>query len=220
MFFVRLVLPAFLVSVTLTASAQSQQGGDYYFNRADAAMMTLLGNVEKFHLPGCSEGMKTRRYEPALADCEFILRYFPNHPTALLAAADICIAWKSPRCIADRYFEQAIEVNSHAATTYVTKGIYLLRANRPAEAVESLKQAVEISPNSINAQYNIGLAYFETKQYQRSNEHAQRAYALGAPVPGLRDRLKKAGYWKELDIQPPESQQPPPKDQSGDGAKK
>jgi hypothetical protein len=31
----------------------------------------------------------------------------------------------------------------------------------------------------------------------RALEHAHRAYALGYPLPGLRNRLKRAGAWRE-----------------------
>ena len=185
-----------LLAVAAGAHAQDRHNSDYYFDRADRSLRELLSTVEAYHLPGCVEGMKTRRWEAALGDCQFILNYFPNHPTGLLALADICQAWKSPKCNPDPYFEKAIIVNPKVSGAYVTQGIYLMRASRAKDAVPLLEQAAALEPNSVNAHYNLGLAYFETRQYEAANESAQRAYALGAPVPGLRDKLKKAGYWK------------------------
>ncbi|MEO8751351.1 MAG: tetratricopeptide repeat protein [Casimicrobiaceae bacterium] len=189
-------LLALLYCVAPAATAQVELNVDYYFDRSNATLLQQLSNVERFHLPGCGDAAKSRQFEPALADCEFILRYFPNHPKALLALADICLAWKNPRCNPDPYFDNAISVNPNTSSTYSARGIYLLRANRVSEAVAALKQAVAVDPNSVNAQYNLGLAYVEAKQYELANQHAQRAYELGAPVPGLRERLRKAGFWK------------------------
>ncbi|NDP41166.1 MAG: tetratricopeptide repeat protein [Aromatoleum sp.] len=192
------LVPILLLCITSAARGQ-QLNNDYFFDRANRELSQLLGNVDKYHLEGCSRGTVTRQYESAVGDCAFILRYFPNHPKALLSLADNCLAWKNPRCNPDPFFEQAVAVNPKAAGTYVAKGIYLERAQRVDEAVASLEQAIVLDPDSMNAHYNLGLAYMDAKKYERANEHAQRAYALGAPVPGLRERLKKVGYWKPAD---------------------
>jgi tetratricopeptide (TPR) repeat protein len=110
--------------------------------------------------------------------------------------AENCERWKSPRCNADEFFQRAIARGPDIAGTYVVYGIYLLRVGRPNDGIENLKRAIEIDPDSMNAHYNIALAYLDAKQYQLANEHAQKAYALGAQLPGLRDRLKRAGHWQ------------------------
>ena len=79
-----------------------------------------------------------------------------------------------------RRFENAIAVNPDVAATYVLQGIYLYRAKRLPAAVTSLEKAVKLDPDSLNAHYNLGLVYFETKQFELANAHAQRAYQLGA----------------------------------------
>jgi tetratricopeptide (TPR) repeat protein len=196
-------LVALLIAFGSTfASAQGtgRAPSDYYFNRPNSSLLEQLNSVELHHLPACEDGPKSRRYAQARDDCDFILRYFPNHPRALVAMAEICLAWKDARCEPDVVFERAIAINPRAYTTYVARGIYLLRAQKANEAVTNLEQAAALNPNSINVQYNLGLAYIETKQFVLANEAAQRAYALGAPVPGLREKLRRAGYWKESGI--------------------
>jgi tetratricopeptide (TPR) repeat protein len=84
----------------------------------------------------------------------------------------------------------------------VAQGIYLARTKRYPEAIKSYEHALEIAPDSVNAHYNLGLAYIETKQYQLANEHAQRAYELGASLPGLRDKLKRIGQWNPVATAP------------------
>jgi hypothetical protein len=39
--------------------------------------------------------------------------------------------------------------------------------------------------------------YFDLKDYDKSLEHAQIAYAQGFPLPGLKHKLQKAGKWRE-----------------------
>jgi hypothetical protein len=34
------------------------------------------------------------------------------------------------------------------------------------------------------------------KDYDNANKQAQMSYALGAPLPGLREMLKRVGAWK------------------------
>ena len=39
--------------------------------------------------------------------------------------------------------------------------------------------------------------YVKKKEYEKASAHAQKAYALGFPLPGLKNKLKAAGKWKE-----------------------
>jgi tetratricopeptide (TPR) repeat protein len=68
-----------------------------------------------------------------------------------------------------------------------------------------MEKALTLDPNSINAHYNLGLTYFETKQFELANEHAQRAYQLGASPPGLRDKLVRAKQWRPIDTPIPDA---------------
>jgi hypothetical protein len=52
-----------------------------------------------------------------------------------------------------------------------------------------------------NTNYNIGLIYFDLKDYEKSLSFAQRAYGSGLPLPGLRDKLKRVGKWEEPILQ-------------------
>lgn len=174
---------------------------DYY----KGAGTELLYNVEKYHLGLATDKLRARSYESGFGDIGFILIYYPNHPRGLMLLIELCEQWKSPRCDLQQAFENAIAVNPDVAATYVLQGIYLYRAKRLPAAVTSLEKAVKLDPDSINAHYNLGLVYFETKQFELANAHAQRAYQLGASVPGLRDKLKRAGQWKPIDTPVPDA---------------
>jgi tetratricopeptide (TPR) repeat protein len=144
--------------------------------------------------------MKMGSYGYALQDFEFILRYFPNHPRALALISELCdVKWQDLRCDSKTWFKKAIEVNPRASQTFLINGVHLHRLKQLPQAVESYKRAIELDPSSGNAHYNLALIYLEQGQYEPANRHAQFAYALGMPFPGLRDKLTKAQQWKPMD---------------------
>jgi tetratricopeptide (TPR) repeat protein len=174
------------------AEVDVNRANDYYGARQSSAVAA----AELYHLGPCEKRLGERDYPRAMGECGFILKIFPNHPTALLLTAQICEQWKSPKCMLDDAFERAVSINPKAPGTYVVQGIHFHRTSQYAKAIQSFNYALELDPDQMNAHYNIALTYLETKQFDLANTHAQRAYALGATLPGLRDRLTKAGYWK------------------------
>jgi tetratricopeptide (TPR) repeat protein len=174
---------------------------DYYAPRETEADQRVLRNVEGYHLQPGIDHLRAREFRQAMAEFEFILAVYPNHPRALMLLSDVCEQSRSMECTnaADSWFEKAVAINPNAAATYVMFGIYNHKSHRLDAAIKSYKRALELSPNSVNANYNLGLAYFEQKQYALANEVAQRAYASGASLPGLRDKLKTVGAWHPLE---------------------
>lgn len=74
---------------------------------------------------------------------------------------------------------------------------FLGKNARVPEAMQQLEQANTLAKDNAFTHYNIGLVYFDLKQYDKSLAQAHTAYGLGFPQPGLRDQLKAAGKWKE-----------------------
>ncbi len=72
-----------------------------------------------------------------------------------------------------------------------------MRSGKKSEAVAKLEQAASLDQTNANIQYNLGLAYFDVANYEASLESAKRAYAAGFPLPGLRDKLKRVGKWRD-----------------------
>jgi tetratricopeptide (TPR) repeat protein len=188
-----------IVAPLVAGLAGAQAIDNDYYTTTDT---TLLRTVERYHVVPAEEKIRTKFYSAARSDIDFVLRYFPNHPTGLLLMAQLCTDHAMPHCELDSVFEKAIALNPNVAGTYVTQGVYLHRVKRYREAIASYQRALAIDPDSINGHYNLALAYLETKQYDLANEEAQRAYALGAPLPGLRDRLKQSGRWKPVAATP------------------
>jgi tetratricopeptide (TPR) repeat protein len=197
----RILLAAVASSLLLATSSMAQQGNrDYYRANETRDDAQTLRTAEQYHMEPGIVRMNSRDYPGAYGDFAFILGFFPNHPRALAMISELCdLKWKSPRCEVDEWFQKAIDRNPKAAQTYLVLGLHLHRLNRLQEAVGSYQKALSLNPSSANAHYNLGLAYYDLKQFELSNQQAQLSYALGVRLPGLRDKLTKAGQWKPLD---------------------
>lgn len=193
---------AFLGLLFVATSGEAQQGADYYAARLTAHNTELLRKVENAHIPPATRKLQAGSYWYAIGDVEFILRYFPNHPYALALLSELCdVRWKVPRCDSEEWFRKAIAINPSAPQTFLANGVHLQRRSRLPEAIQSYKRAIALDPRLGNAHYNLALAYFDQRQYDLANRHAQLAYATGMSLPGLRDKLTQAGHWKPM---PPE----------------
>jgi len=74
-------------------------------------------------------------------------------------------------------------------------GYFLSKTGEGDSALQHYIEAVELMPNSAEANYNLGLLYAETSNYPLARKHAYVAYDLGFPLPGLRRILERAGEW-------------------------
>lgn len=174
------------------AAVDYNKANDYYAALGRGGVKV----VDMYHLGPCEQRLRQRDYPRAMGECDFILKIFPNHPSALLLMSQICEQWKSAKCMLDDYFQNAVAINPKAPVTYVVLGIHLHRVQQYSKAIENYQRALQLDPNLMNAHYNLALTYLKTKQFDLANAHAQRAYALGASLPGLRNMLQEAGHWE------------------------
>lgn len=64
------------------------------------------------------------------------------------------------------------------------------------QARDVLIQANQVTGGaSADIEYNLGLIEFEIGDMDAANASAQRAYALGYPLPGLKNKLQQIGRW-------------------------
>ena len=155
----------------------------------DAGVEQLLGHYNK---PG-SAAMLGK-------DIDYTLRAFPNHHRALITMVRYYLE-KVPagsgtlQFSAECYFDRAIRLASDDATVHMIHGYYKYKKGDIEAALESYKVALQIAPNSAEVHYNTGLMYTELRQYNLAGEHAVIAYDLGYPLPGLKNKLLRAGAW-------------------------
>jgi tetratricopeptide (TPR) repeat protein len=197
MIFLRRLWIIIILSLSTTHSF-AQVSNDYYIANSTAAKAELLKKVEDYHLPQGIEKMRSRHYLYAFGDFDFILRYFPNHPRALILMGQLCERWLDPKCNMLVYFDKALQISPENEGVHLTRGVYLQKYGKLADAIESYKKALELNPDSANTHYNLGLAYVAQKNFDLANEHAQEAYSRGITLPGLQNKLLQAKAWKPL----------------------
>jgi len=134
-----------------------------------------------------------------IADLDFTLRGWPNHPLALGALVDYIAGggklFEFPA--AECYFLNAQRLYPDDPTVFMLEGRYYWKIRELEEARLAYLSALALNDSLVEVHYNLGLVYFDLKQMQLALEHAKRAYAGGYPLPGLRRKLVEAGVWEE-----------------------
>jgi hypothetical protein len=158
--------------------------------------------VERFHFTPDIESLRGGGTGLVGADLDYTLRAFPNHPRALRAMMRLAEKEKTNKPRGARYtvacyFDRALRRAPDDGTVRVLFGIYLMKSGEKDQAIKQLEAARELGDEDANLHYNLGLAYFDLKDYDKALMHAQKAYKLGFPLPGLRDKLRKAGKWRD-----------------------
>jgi tetratricopeptide (TPR) repeat protein len=90
--------------------------------------------------------------------------------------------------------DRAIRTHPDYDGAYIARSILLTRSGKASESKQVLLQGVEATGGTAELHYALGLAYFNLRDFEASREQARKAYALGYPIPGLRNKLEKAGY--------------------------
>lgn len=134
-----------------------------------------------------------------IGDLEYTLNWFPNHHQALETLTRLALRENNPRPLnatmrIECRFQAGMRINPRDGMVPMLYGSYLQRVGKNQEARGYLERAVELLPNDANVRYNVGLLLVRMGDPQGAVEHAKRAYALGFPLPGLRNMLERAGY--------------------------
>jgi tetratricopeptide (TPR) repeat protein len=94
-----------------------------------------------------------------------------------------------------RYFDSAILACAECEIGYLGKAMYLRGRKDLTAARDVLLQGYKATGGlSAQGNYLLGLLFADLLDFEAAREHARKAYELGYPLPGLRDRLAKAGY--------------------------
>jgi tetratricopeptide (TPR) repeat protein len=141
------------------------------------------------------------------ADLAYTLRAFPNHPRALFAIVRLGDKENTDKPFGSNYtiscwLDRAIRFTPTDGSVRLVFGVYLSRKGKTKEAIEQLQAAQKMGGDPANVYYNLGLAYFDLKEYEKSLEHAYAAYKLGFPLAGLRNKLKQVGKWRDMPVAP------------------
>ena len=158
--------------------------------------------VEQFHFTPEVEALIRGHSGYLGEDLDYTLRTSPNHHRALLALSRFGERTKSPQpphlqWSIDCYFERATRFEPDDIVVHLLFAQYLGKTGRVQEATQRLGRAEELAKDDPLAHYNIGLIYFELKEYDRALVEAHRAIRLGYLRAELPDMLRSVGKWRE-----------------------
>ena len=130
------------------------------------------------------------------ADIDFLLRYVPNHPRALASLSRLALKENNfkPSGVSipvECHFLRALAFAPDDPAVLTIYGAFLARTDRPKEALARLKEAEKLDPNNAMLQYNLGLVLVDLGDYAAARNYADKAYAQGISLPGLRDLLQR-----------------------------
>lgn len=173
-------------------------GGDYS-NPDDRQGLSV---VENYHFTPDVERLVRGASGPLGADIGYTLEHFPNHPRALSAMSRLALRDKNRKPHGAHYtvecfFDRALGFRPDDARVHSLYGAYLLAVGQADTALEHLEESARLDPDNPTAHYNLGLLYVKKKDYDKARASAQKAYGMGFPLPGLKNKLTAAGEWRD-----------------------
>ena len=196
--------------ILIPANAQAiVEGGPNDYYDTDSWTHEYRRSVESNHLaPALNQvtnGYTGGKHYNIWAEIDFILRWFPNHPEGL----QFMVRWlpkhsHPPDKDVEYYFQRAIEYRPTPelrpvdATVRVLYAIHLHKQKKYQKSQEQYELALSITPNNSEIHYNLGLLLVAKNDYPAALKHAHIAYSMGFPLPGLKNKLKKLGVWKDI----------------------
>lgn len=166
-----------------------------------ASDRVALSSVEANHFDADTEALIRGITGSVGGDIDFLLRHSPNHHRGLTALVRLALRDKSPqpkgvKIPVECYLLRALEFSPSDPEVLKIYATYLARLNRNAEALAKFEEAEKLKPDDPVVAYNMGLLLTDKRDYERARAYAQKAYAGGIQLPGLRDKLAKQGQWR------------------------
>ena len=142
----------------------------------------------------------------AINDLDYTLRAFPNHHRALAAVSNYAfqVDYSDAEVIEggmpsiECYFKRAVEFKPDDSIVRLIYGSFLHRKGQFELAKMQYSKALEIDPASAEAHYNLGLYYHDSGDLSMAVQHGRKAYELGYPLQGLKNKLIKKGVWDKI----------------------
>jgi tetratricopeptide (TPR) repeat protein len=186
--------------------------GPFDYRKASTDYVENLRLVEHAHFTEEIEQGIRGNSSTIGGDLDYALRAFPNHTRALAAMGRQAIKTKvltlpGAKWPAECYFDRAIRFAPDDGAVRASYGSFLFAKGNVAGALKMFAHAVELEPENASINYNLALAHFKTRNFEQANLYAQRAYALGFPLPGMKNLLIGAGKWDDS-VRPPAPVEP------------
>jgi tetratricopeptide (TPR) repeat protein len=177
----------------------TNNNGPYDYTNAEFTQ--ALRTIEAANFSESMERLSENNIGTVGARLDQILRTFPNHHRALATLSRYALREKALRIpgttwSVECYFERAVRFKANDAMVRMIYGGYLAKLKRLNDALEQLTEAIKLQPDSGTINYNLGLVYFEKKDYTNARLYAKKAYSLHFTLPALRNKLAEIGEWE------------------------
>lgn len=135
-------------------------------------------------------------------DIDYTLRAIPNYHRALISMMRLGEREKQDkpsnmRYTVDCWFQRATTFAPDDAIVRMIYSTYLNSKGRLPDANTQLEIATAYAKDNAFTHYNIGLHYFDLKNYDKALAQAHKALELGFPQIELREQLRSVGKWAD-----------------------
>lgn len=169
------------------------------FSATNPAHADKLPIVLGAHFPPEVERLIRGSRGSIMGDLNYTLRAIPNYHRALAAMAkyqrlrQLKLAPQDEYYTADCYFHRAVYFQPDDVTARMLFAIHLHLTGRLDDAQKQYMLALAYGPDYSELHYNYGLLLVEMGRYDDALNHANKAYAKGFPLPGLKNKLAGKG---------------------------
>jgi tetratricopeptide (TPR) repeat protein len=156
-----------------------------------------LAHLERARL---AQDPAKRRYEldVAIREQQFALNRTPAENPMYAEMSNqkgLALRQKGDIAAALDAFDASIKAHPTLAAGYQGKALVYRDQKRFGDARSILEEGdTRTGGGSAEINYFLGLVLVDLKDYAAAREYARKAYTLGYPLPGLRDKLARAGY--------------------------
>lgn len=157
--------------------------------------------AEKVHFKPDMQALNLRLYPAERLRGEFMytLRVYPNHPAALNAFSRLEYLYGKQLPKTDRsqtaecFFDRAFRFRPQDPAVHFVYAMHLHQWSRLKDAAKAYAQAESLGEASQSFYYNYGLLQADLKNWPEAKRYAELAYSNGAQLPGLAQKIEKAG---------------------------
>lgn len=185
-------------NVMISCPAPTPAETAIYRDANDPANASHVALTEQYHFTPEVEQLIRGSSAKMPMDIDFTLRHHPNHYRALWAMA----RWQRTNRIPtefvgralpiDCYFERAFAFRPEDPQLRVLYAMNLHALGRLSEAEVEYGKAERLGAATAEYYYSRGLLELDLGHVAKAQEYADKAYALGYPLPGLKNKLAKA----------------------------
>jgi len=164
--------------------------------------------VERIHFTPGVEMLQTRTTGPFGGDIGYTLRAFPNHVRALASMQRLAEKEKrnppegAPYTV-ECFYERALRFQPNDYGVRLLYANFLVGKGGIEEAERHLAYVAETQADNPFAIYNIGLIYFDMKNYEQALAYAHKAMSMGLLRTELKTRLEHVNKWVEATPETP-----------------